>query len=112
MIIKEIDEISTSEALKRNYLRGRVPFLDYQRNRTEYKYVTSSFSIIFISVSFRECWLCNSVNENSTATFDYRHPPIIIVTIKAPATRNEEGYGEKVVRLRDLNTFIRISSIE
>ncbi len=56
--------------------------------------------------------MCDCINENSTATFDYRHPPIIIVTLKALATRSTEGYGEKIVRLRDMKTKIRISTVE
>lgn len=61
----------------------------------------------------RRGWICDGVNVHSEATFDYGHPPIVIVNI-APFSRrrSEEGYEAHAVRLRDLKRVIQIGCIK
>jgi hypothetical protein len=53
-MIKRLNEMTAEEAFERKCLRGRVPFVNYETNKTEYEYaVFFSFSIIFMIVSLQ-----------------------------------------------------------
>ncbi|CAF2080423.1 unnamed protein product [Rotaria magnacalcarata] len=94
--VKRREEISEAEALQKKYRDGRVPFFNCETNKNEYE----------------RGWICNSTNIHTSATFDYGHPPIIIVNIKLFSKRIDEGYEPNPVRLRDLKDTIRICSIK
>ena len=112
-MMKRRGEITEEEASKKKYKDGRIQVVNYEANTTEYVYAIFSHSQSFLLFLFyRNGWLCEYANVNSTANFDYGHPPIIIVTLKPLRKRNEEGYKPKSVKLRDMKTIIRISSVK
>ncbi|CAF1408549.1 unnamed protein product [Rotaria magnacalcarata] len=96
IMVKRREEISEAEALQKKYRDGSVPFFNCETNKNEYE----------------RGWICNSTNIHTSATFDYGHPPIIIVNIKPFLKRIDEGYKPNPVRLRDLKDTIRICSIK
>ncbi|CAF1401383.1 unnamed protein product [Rotaria magnacalcarata] len=96
IMVKPREEISEAEALQKKYRDGCVPFFNCETNKYEYE----------------RGWICNSTNIHTSATFDYGHPPIIIVNIKLFSKRIDEGYEPNPVRLRDLKDTIRICSIK
>jgi hypothetical protein len=68
------------------------------------------FNIFFLR---REGWICDCINITHPATFDYGHPPIILVNIKPRSSkRSDEGYDPNPVRLRDLKTVIQVGPFE
>ncbi|CAF1328912.1 unnamed protein product [Rotaria sordida] len=87
--------MNEAEALQKKYKDGRVPLFNCETNTNEYE----------------RGWVCNARNIQTSAIFDYGHPPIIIVSIKSFSRRIDEGYEPNEVRLRDLKDTIRISSI-
>ncbi|CAF4661750.1 unnamed protein product, partial [Rotaria socialis] len=96
IMVKRREEISEAGALQKKYRDGSVPFFNCETNKNEYE----------------RGWICNSTNIHTSATFDYGHPPIIIVNIKLFSKRIDEGYEPNPVRLRGLKDTIRICSIK
>ncbi|CAF1118318.1 unnamed protein product [Rotaria sordida] len=95
-MMKELDEITETEALQKKYRNGRVPIINYETNRNEYL----------------QGWLCDAVNVRGLATFDDGYPPIIITDIEPISKRSEEGYASFPVRLRDMKRVIRIGCVK
>lgn len=114
MIIKQYEEITETEALRKKYRDGRVPIYNCDTNKNEYRCVTFlllKHCELFVFL-LRRCWICNCTNIQTSATFDYGHPPIIIVSFKPISRRSDEGYESNPVRLRNIKDTLRICSVK
>jgi len=67
---------------------------------------------MLIFVSHREGWICSAINTTYPATFDYGHPPILLINIRPMTKRIDEGYEPNPVRLRDLKPMIKVGIFE